>query len=135
MKRADIVNALMGTPYLLGAQGGDAVDCYSCTTILQLAIFGREMPGFAMPAQAGRSAIAAAIAVHSVRRQWVEVDHPVDGSIVTMARNICGYHLGTWLDDDGGVIVHAVEELGVVADTLPSLEAIGWRKFRFHVPA
>lgn len=133
--RASIVNALMGTPYRLGAQGPQAVDCYSCTTILQAKLYGRAMPAFVMPAQAGRSAIAAAIAVHSERRQWLEVDRPVDGAIVTMARNICGYHLGTWLDDDGGVIVHAIEEIGVVADTLPSLEAIGWRKFRFHVPA
>lgn len=135
MERAKIVNALMGKPYRLGAQGGDAVDCYSCTKILQRAVFGRDMPEFTMPAQAGRSAIAAAIAVHPERQQWVEVEQPVDGAIVTMARNICGYHLGTWLDDDGGVVIHAIEDCGVVADTLPSLEAIGWRKFRFHIPA
>ena len=54
--------------------------------------------------------------------------------LVTMARNECGYHLGTWVAEDGGLIVHAVEGCGVVADTLATLGAVGWRRFRFHLP-
>lgn len=136
MSRADIINGLMGKPYRLGGQGGDdAVDCYSATRHLQLALFGRDMPAFDMPSEAGRLAIAAAIAEHPERGRWIEIAKPRDGAIVTMARNVCGYHLGTWLAEDGGIIVHALEEVGVVADTLPSLASIGWRRFRFHVPA
>ncbi|HTM76514.1 MAG TPA: peptidoglycan endopeptidase [Devosia sp.] len=132
--RIAIINGLIGTPYVLGAQGPQAVDCYSCATILQRAVFGRQMPDFTMPGAAGRAAIAAAIAVHPERGRWREIDAPQDGALVTMARNDCGYHLGTWLVDDGGLIVHAMENIGVVADTIQSLQAIGWRRFRFHLP-
>lgn len=133
--RAAIINALIGTPYRLGAQGPAEVDCYSATRLLQAALFGRDMPAFQMPAEAGRTAIAAAIFASPERGRWVEVAAPVDGCLVTMARNTVGYHLGTWLKEDGGTIVHAIEECGVVADTVMSLEAVGWRRFRFHVPA
>ncbi len=135
MSRVDIVNALIGTPYDLGGRKPGTLDCYGAARVLQRELFGREMPDFAMPGEAGRSAIAAAIAAHPERLRWVEVGMPVDGALVTMARNTVGYHIGTWLAEDGGIIVHAIEDCGVVADTLPSLEAIGWRKFRFHIPA
>lgn len=135
MDRVAFVNTLIGSPYKLGAQGPDRFDCYGVTRVLQATLFRREMPVFAMPGGAGRAGIAAAIAVHPERDRWREVEAPSDGAIVTMARNECGYHLGTWLADDGGVIVHALETVGVTTDTLATLEAVGWRRFRFHLPA
>ncbi|HEV7278387.1 MAG TPA: peptidoglycan endopeptidase [Devosiaceae bacterium] len=133
--RLSVINALIGRPYRLGAQGPEAFDCYGAARALQAGLFGREMPEFTMPGAAGRSAIAAAIAVHPERGRWREVPRPEDGALVTMARNLCGYHLGTWLREDGGIIVHSIENCGVVADTISTLEAIGWRRFRFHLPA
>lgn len=132
--RSEIINALIGVPYRLGAQGPDELDCYSCARMLQSKLFQRSMPEFAMPGQAGRMAIASAISVHPERHRWHEIAEPVDGALVTMARNQCGYHIGTWIEEDGGVIVHAIEECGVVADTISTLQAVGWRKFRFHTP-
>lgn len=135
MNRVDTINALLGRPYVLGAQGPEAFDCYGLARQLQADLFERPMPAFEMPGQAGRTAIAAAIAVHPERQRWREIEAPVDGALITMARNTVGYHIGTWLAEDGGIIVHAIEDCGVVVDTFPSLEAIGWRKFRIHVPA
>lgn len=132
--RRNIINSLIGTRYELGAQGPDAVDCYSAAKLLQLRLFGREMPDFQMPGEAGRTAIAAAIAVHPERARWHQVERPVDGCLVTMARHLQGYHLGTWLMEDGGIIVHAMERCGVVVDTISTLQAVGWQRFRFHVP-
>lgn len=134
MDRVVIINNLIGRPYDLGGRAQGSVDCYGCARILQREIFGRDMPDFAMPGTAGRQAISAAIAVHPERRRWQEIAEPQDGALVTMARNDCGYHLGTWLAEDGGIVVHAIEVVGVVADTIGSLQAVGWRRFRFHIP-
>jgi len=133
-ERSSIINGLVGTPYRLGAQGPEAVDCYSTARILQKRLFDRDMPEFQMPGEAGRTAIAAAIAVHSERSRWHEIETPVDGCLITMARHLQGYHLGTWLAEDGGIIVHALETVGVVVDTISTLQAVGWRRFRYHVP-
>ena len=134
MDRVGFINSIIGTSYELGGGADGAVDCYGCAAMLQREIFGRDMPDFSMPGTAGRFAIAAAISVHPERQKWREIDQPEDGALVTMARNDCGYHIGTWLEEDGGVIVHAMEKVGVVVDTIPSLQAIGWRRFRFHIP-
>lgn len=134
MDRAAIINAVMGKPYQLGAQGPAAFDCYALARHLERELFGRAMPAFEIPGQAGRVAIAAAIAIHPERSRWLELAAPVDGALVTMARNSCGYHLGVWIEEDGGIIVHAFDGIGVVADTIASLMAVGWRRLRFHAP-
>lgn len=134
-ERRAAIKGLIGRPYELGAGGPVAFDCYSATREVQRLVFGREMPSFEMPGQAGRMGIAAAISAHPERDRWVEVTDAVDGAIVTMARHLQGYHMGTWLEEDGGVIIHSLEDIGVTVDGLPALRAIGWRRFRFHVPA
>jgi len=133
--RAALINGLIGTPYRLGGQGPGEVDCWSAARILQKGLADRDMPAFEMPSTAGRIAIASAIAVHPERNRWVEIASPVDVCLVTMAHQHVGYHIGTWVVEDGGLIIHAIEKCGVVADRLIELQAMGWRRVRFHVPA
>jgi hypothetical protein len=129
------LNSLVGKPYRLGAAGPDCFDCYGISRHLQREFFGRDCPLFEMPGQAGRIAIASAIALHPFRSKWVEVQGPADGCAVSMAKQDIGYHLGTYLSLDGGIIVHAVEDSGVTVDTIFAMKAMGWRRFRFLAPA
>lgn len=128
-QRAAHVNSLIGRPYLAGAMGPDAFDCYGLARHLQHALFGRELPRFQLPAEAGRFAVASAIAVHPERNHWREIAAPLDGAAVVMARQECGFHLGTFLALDGGIVVHAIEGDGVVAEApfLLSSPASRWR--------
>lgn len=130
--RAAFINALLGRRYLRGGDGPEAFDCYGLTRLLQAAVYGRDMPPFLMPRGAGRFAIASAIAAHPERELWQPVARPVDGAIAIMARQGCGFHMGTCIVLDGSlasrsglrpssplattVVVHALEEPGVVAD-------------------
>lgn len=118
-ERAEHLNALVGRPYIAGAMGPDAFDCYGLARHIQSEFFGRDLPIFQLPAEAGRFAIASAIAVHPERMRWSEIIQPVDGSMVVMARQGCGFHIGVWLALDGemGIIVHTIEQTGVVAET------------------
>lgn len=114
--RAEHVNALLGRPYQAGGNGPESFDCYGLARHLQAAFFGRDLPVFTMPAEAGRFAIASAITVHPERARWREIAAPIDGAIAVMARQENGFHMGVFLDLDGGTIVHALEEQGVVAE-------------------
>lgn len=127
--RAAHVNSLIGRPYEAGAMGPDRFDCYGLARHLQREFFGRTLPLFQLPAEAGRFAIASAIAVHPERARWDEVERPVDGAVVVMAQQQCGFHMGVFLDLDGGLIVHTVEQTGVVAETPFQLRspAARWR--------
>ncbi len=115
--RAAHVNALLGRAYVAGGMGPDAYDCYGLARHLQSAFFGRDLPMFQLPAEAGRFAIASAISVHPERQRWRPIARPFDGAMVVMARQDCGFHIGVWLALDGGIIVHTLEQTGVVAET------------------
>jgi hypothetical protein len=135
--RASVINTLLGRPYRSGGNGPDAFDCYGLTRWLQERLYGRDMPAFSLPADAGRFAIAAAIVAHPERHNWVEAERPVDGALAIMSRQECGFHMGTFVDVDGGVVVHALERPGVCADApfLLSTPAGGRWRIRWNVPA
>jgi len=116
LDRAAHLNALLGRTYRAGAMGPEAYDCYGLARHLQAAFFGRDLPLFQLPAEAGRFGIASAITVHPERQRWREIPRPVDGSMVVMARQDCGFHLGVFLALDGGLVVHTLEQTGVVAE-------------------
>lgn len=115
--RAAHINALLGRPYRARAMGMDAFDCYGLARHLQAEFFGRDLPLFQLPADAGRFAIASAITVHPERQRWREIAQRVDGAMVVMARQDCGFHLGVFLALDGGIVVHTIEQTGVVAES------------------
>lgn len=115
--RAAHLNGLLGRPYRAGGMGPDAFDCYGLARHLQHAFFGRALPVFQLPAEAGRFAVASAIAVHPERGRWQETASPRDGAMVVMARQDCGFHIGVWLDLQGGLVAHTIEQTGVVVET------------------
>lgn len=129
------INGLLGRPYRAGAMGPEAYDCYGLARHLQTALYGRDLPVFQLPAEAGRFAVASAIAVHPERRRWTNVVHAVDGAIAVMARQDCGFHLGTYVALDGGLIVHTLEQTGVIAERPFHLAGPAGRwQLRYYVP-
>ena len=135
--RAAFVNGLVGKRYRAGASGPVEYDCYGLTKLLQRVFYGRALPAFALTAGAGRMAVATAIATHPDRARWREVAAPVDGAIAVMARQECGFHMGTYVDLDGGIVVHALEEPGVAADHAWWLKSPGGGRWGigWYVPA
>jgi hypothetical protein len=135
--RASVINALLGRPYRCGANGPEAFDCYGLTRWLQKQLFQRDMPVFSLPPDAGRFAIAAAIVAHPERHSWIEAARPIDGALAIMSRQECGFHIGTFVDVDGGVVVHALERPGVCADApfLLTTPAGGLWRIRWNVRA
>lgn len=133
--RAIHLNGLLGRPYAAGAMGPYAFDCYGLARYLQLAFFGRDLPRFQLPGEASRFAVASAIAVHPERARWREIPAPIDGAMVVMARQGCGFHLGVFLELNGGLVAHTVEQTGVVAQTPFQLAspAARWR-LSYHLP-
>ncbi len=131
---AAVINAVVGRPYEIGGQGPEAFDCYGLTRYLQQACAFRDMPAFRAPGDMSRTAIAAMIAQHPERSNWRQVERPADLCIVTMATVETGFHMGTFFDLDGGLVIHTLERQGVVADRVFELRVNGWRAFKYFVP-
>lgn len=134
--RLRFLNSLIGRPYRLGAQGPDAFDCYSLTRYVQAVLFDRELPVFVAPEDAGMQAIAGFIATHPERRRWRPVHRPEDGALVSMFRQGIGHHIGTWLKEDRGIILHTTAGIGVSADSVFRMKCPPdcWTQFKFYLP-
>lgn len=134
--RAAFVNALIGRPYRVGAQGPDTFDCWSLTRHVQSQLYGRDLPAFQAPDDAGMQAIAGFIATHPERRHWRPVPKPVDGALVSMFRMGIGHHVGTFLDLDGGLVLHATPSIGVTVDPPFHLTAPPdcWTRLAWYLP-
>ena len=122
---------LIGLPWIAGARGPAAYDCWGLFLAVQRDHFGRELPEIPVDALDLR-AVLDAFTAHPERQRWQTVSQPQEGDAVLMRQSRYPVHIGVWLDIDGGGVLHAVRHAGVVFQTLPALEAHGWRIEGFY---
>lgn len=127
----DLIERYMGTPWKPGANGDEYFDCWGWAQKVQREAFAREILTIAEPPTEITQLIAF-VKSHPARKQWREVSKPVHGGLVELAHNSRPFHIGVFLDIDGGGITHAAPRSGVTFDTVLALQAAGWRRFVFH---
>jgi hypothetical protein len=93
-------------------------------------VFGRDLPIVVCPATL--RALVETIENHEIRDAWPEVPTPRHGDLVTMTASQHPHHIGTWLDLDGGRVLHATQREGVMCCTLVQLRFEGFRGLHFH---
>jgi cell wall-associated NlpC family hydrolase len=124
--------ALLGRPYVVGADGPDAFDCYGLARHVLREVYGEALPAITR-ATAEPRAVARAILGHPERARWERVPQPFDGALVLMG-NIQGrdFHLGVAVADGRQMLVlHTDDGPGVIADDLMSLPARGFHNITF----
>jgi hypothetical protein len=125
------VRRVLDKPYVAGAQGPDAYDCWSLARICQKELFERELPVALVDPHQLRHLIET-IEHSAVHDSWPETSEPAHGALVTMAHARFPSHIGVWLDLDGGGVLHTLEHAGVAFEVPLSLRAVGWGHLRFH---
>jgi hypothetical protein len=127
---------LIGLPWVVGAHGPDAYDCWGLFVTVQRTHFQRSLPENPVDATNLR-AVLDAFSGHPERQRWQAVSQPEEGDAVLMRQSRYPVHIGVWLDIDGGGVLHAVRHAGVVFQNLAALDAHGWRIegfYRFREP-
>lgn len=116
----------LGRPWVSGAAGPDAYDCYGLVRAVYAGRFGVALP--VLEVDAARP-LAAARAMRDFEGYgaWVSVDgRPAEGDVIQMGHARHPHHVGIWIDADGGRVLHSVEGTGVLAQPLASLRLHGW---------
>ena len=101
----------IGTPWEAGAQGPDAFDCMAFFRHIQREQFAVDVPTIIAPDYEDASALADLLSTHPERQKWQRIAKPRHGCAVIVHRPM---HIGTWLDEDGGGVLHCVRGAGVV---------------------
>lgn len=121
----------IGTPWVNGAQGPDAFDCWSFFRHVQREQFGIEVPEYAIDANDFKKT-ATEFANSTERAAWLPAIVPSLGCAVLMAHCKFPSHVGVWLDADGGGVLHCVRGEGVVFSTLAHLKNSGWGRVEYY---
>ncbi len=125
------IESLLGKPHIPGMNGPDAYDCWGVAQVIERRLFNREMPDIKEPPTDVRKLIAF-IHSHKARAQWKRTDTPAHGQLVELAHGNHPFHIGVYLDVEGGGIIHSLAKVGVSWDREIVLKAAGWRKFAYH---
>jgi cell wall-associated NlpC family hydrolase len=129
MTRAAFLRSLVGKPYKRGSHGPDSYDCFGLVDCVWRELFARSLP-------------VREEAMHAKPSDWRRLQAPEDGALVFM-RFAGDRHVGVWLSDDGGGVLHAVEPDGwkigdrrasVVFETIFALRLRGYLQTRFYLP-
>ena len=127
---------LIGLPWVAGARGPEAYDCWGLFLAVQRQHFDRDLPEIPIDALDLR-AVLDAFTAHPARQRWQPVSPVEEGDAILMRQSRYPVHIGVWLDIDGGGVLHAVRHAGVVFQNLAALDAHGWRiegYYRFREP-
>ena len=123
----------IGLPWESGAQGPDSYDCMGFFRMVQRAHFGVQVPIIIAPDYEDGAALAGLFVRHEERSRWLPVDAPAHGDAVLIKKPM---HIGTWIDVDGGGVLHCVRGAGVVftLDAAWRLSGFGRRAFFRSAP-
>lgn len=122
----------IGIPWEAGAQGPDAYDCMSFFRLIQREAFGIDVPAIIAPDYDDPSVLADLFGSHEERTRWDCINTPpLHGDACMIRRPM---HIGTWLNIDGGGVLHCVRGIGVIftKDADWRMSGFGRREFFRH---
>ena len=125
---------LIGRPWEAGGRGPDAFDCWGLVRWCWGRHFAIEVPEIPVDA-ANLRAVLSGFRHHPERRRWQAVERSCEGDGVLMRQSRHPVHVGIWLAVDGGGVLHAARDIGVVFQCPLDLSTHGWRiegTYRFN---
>lgn len=115
----------IGKPWVYGAKGPDFYDCWGFVCHVQSSKYGIETLLVESPKTWTEARDQ--IKNHPERQRWLQVETPVDGDVVLMARNKIPVHVGVVIIANDRIgILHCAQGCGVVFQSKKELAVSGW---------
>lgn len=125
------LNDYIGLPYVSRGRSAEGVDCYGLVWLLFRNELGVELPDWRTDP---KDLLDVARQLQEVVETEIGVGHgeeltePEDWAIVLVERSRAAHHMGIYL---AGGVIHALENVGVVYQSLSSFLALN-RKVRYY---
>lgn len=121
-----IINPLIGRPW-----APPEFDCWAFLRLVYRQAYGIELHQLGHVAGDLKADIPFAYTEAGSGR-WLRVSTPRDGDAVAMGRGARPHHCGVWMAENGGLVAHCSEPMGVTAAPLRALSVAGWGSFTFY---
>lgn len=135
MTRSEFLAPLIGQPWAWQAR-----NCWDFAAHVERELFGRLLPGVAVPDDPKWKWMVAEIARHPERDNWTALPESpyglvqaADGALCLMGRFSGPGHVGVWLADRREVI-HCDRDRGVCLESDLALKQQGWIKRTYYEP-
>lgn len=129
----DIINMSPPYVYVLNGTKDHEIDCLKFFALTQKRLFGRDIPLHHLDSDDLAGWIK--LVVHYKKElHWNEIPHPIHGCAVEMSHHQRPYHIGTWLDLQGGGVLHCTPKAGVTFQSLKELQIAGWNRIVYDAP-
>jgi len=121
----------VGKPYKPGARGPDSFDCWGLVRDIYEKRFGIALPEWIglTPHNTPEFPVTRAIV-----EEWRPELNPFEGCVVAMSQTVAFHHVGIYLEQNGGKVIHAWSPSGgVVVNTLRELKiAFSFRNIKYY---
>lgn len=67
-----------------------------------------------------------------LKQKWIETENPKTFDLVAMSKKRAIHHVGCFLDNDGGKVIHALDKLNVIVSTFSHLRKLGISTIKFY---
>ncbi len=102
----------MGIPWVAGGRTPDGFDCWGLVREIYQSILNIDLPMYIVDPNMKVSVSKCMI---TALDEWVRVDSPKNNCLVVMSKNKHPSHVGVYIDDAGGLILHSVDGVGSCA--------------------
>lgn len=119
-------NKYIGKPYKLGGQ----YDCWTLFREIQKVEFNRDVPVVNVEGYSLQGIVKTfRESTDETIGNWKKINFQdvKEGSAILLAQMKETHHIGIWINQDSGGIIHCVEKIGVVFTTDDKIRASRWR--------
>jgi cell wall-associated NlpC family hydrolase len=128
-------NTYIGRPWVPGGRGPAAFDCWGLLVHVYREHYGLTVPPYVGHHSEDIRENLRLFLKEARSGRWRELDireAKRDGDAVALSMGRRFHHVGVFLDLDGGLILHALQGKGVIAQTAAGLRTFGLNNLRFY---
>lgn len=122
---ANWVNQVIAKRWAPGASGPDAYTCWTLARATQKTLSGIDLPLVDADPDDVR-AVVRAINDSPLRAEWADVSSPRHLDLVRMSHSRVSHHIGTYLELDGGGILHCAKQFDAKGKWAPNKPAVAF---------
>jgi len=115
----------LGLPWVNGGNGPACFDCWGLVREIYSSLYGMKLPLMGVDADKLKD-VCCAFMGSQEKDHWKNVQKPEEGDLVIFRQGKYPSHVGVWIDEDGGGVLHSARKCGVVFQKLKTMELQGW---------
>lgn len=121
----------LGKPWENGARGPFSFDCWGLLWFVYIKELGIRLPLYPGVDAKNYMLTGKMISDATQSSEWRRLDKPEGICAVGMGHKVLT-HVGVYLSDDGGMVMHAADGQNVISDSMARLRSNGWGRIEFY---